>query len=135
MERAQQPGTAGLFDSESLMISRQDERLFRQAVVVAAAGQPHVRVGAVLSQGRKPYVWECNVSGPNHGEPFHAGHAEIRALRKVRDGSTLYIARIDRAGTVMPSHPCAGCHAEIVASGQVKKIVYFNGKSLVKVRI
>lgn len=117
------------------MISRQDERLFRQAAVVAAAGQPHVRVGVVLSAGRKPYVWECNVSGPTPNEPFLPGHAEIRALRKARAGSTIYIARIDRAGTVMPSHPCAGCHAEILSSGLVKKIVYFNGKSLVKVRV
>lgn len=112
------------------MISRRDERLFNQASVMATLGQAHVRVGAVLARGRRPYVWEHNVSGPTPGEPFHLGHAEARAVaRSVREKSTIYVARIDRAGTLMPSMPCLTCH-ETLSRSPVTRIVYFDGNKL-----
>lgn len=117
------------------MISRQDERLFQQAVVMASAGEPHVRVGVVLSQGRRPYAWECNHSGPTRGEVFPKGHAEMRVLKVVRPKSTLYVARIDRAGTLMPSHPCQLCTDDIMLNGNIRKVVYYNGYELKKVRV
>ena len=117
------------------MIWKSDERLFRQASVVGAVGQPHVRVGAVLAVGRRPYVWECNILGPIAGEPFLEGHAEMRALKKIRPKSTLYVARLDRAGQLMPSHPCEWCTKAIRANGNVKQIVYFDGHEIKKVKV
>lgn len=117
------------------MIWKNDERLFHQAAVVGAVGQPHVRVGAVLAVGRHPYAWECNVLGPTYGEPFLEGHAEMRAMKKVRPKTTIYVARLDRAGQLMPSHPCQNCWEAIKADGNVKQIVYFDGREIKKVRL
>ena len=117
------------------MISRKDRRFFEQAAVVATTGQPHVRVGVVLSQGRRPYVWACNLSGPLEGVPYYQGHAEIRALKSVRPKSTLYVARIDRAGTIMPSHPCHSCFDAIVLDGNIRKVVYYDGTQIKEVKV
>ena len=103
--------------------------------MVGVAGEPHVRVGAVLAKGRRPYAWECNVSGPVAGEPFHEGHAEIRALRKVRPKSTLYIARLDRAGALMPSAPCKSCTRAIEADGNIRQVVFYDGHEIKKVKL
>lgn len=117
------------------MITKSDRRLFRQAAVMAAAGQPHVRVGVVLSQGRRPYAWECNHAGPVDGEPFLKGHAEMRVLKKARKKSTLYVARIDRAGTLMPSVPCMACATQIELDGSIRKVVYYDGHEIKKVQV
>ena len=80
-------------------------------------------------------MWECNHSGPTHGEVFPQGHAEIRALKSVRPKSTIYVARIDRAGTIMPSHPCRACMTQIELEGNIRKVVYYNGHELKKVKV
>ena len=118
------------------MISKSDERLFRQAAVVGAVGQPHVRVGVVVSVGRRPYMWECNMSGPTFGEPFLEGHAEVRAIKKgIRPKSTMYVVRLDRAGNLMPSMPCVNCAAAIKADGNIKQVVCYDGHQIKKVRV
>ena len=113
------------------MISRRDERLFRQAAVMATLSQVHVRVGVVLAKGRRPFAFEHNVSGPVPGEPYHEGHAEARAIDKVviPPRSTIYVARIDRAGTLMPSMPCNSCWNTIGFSG-VRRVVYYDGTQI-----
>jgi len=117
------------------VISRKDKRFFRQAATVAVAGQPHVRVGVVLAQGRRPYLWDCNHAGPEEGTPFYKGHAEIRALSKVRPKSTMYVARIDRAGVLMPSVPCLSCSAQIELDGNVRRVVYYDGTQIKEVKV
>lgn len=117
------------------MISRKDTKFFNQAAMVAVAGQSRVRVGVVLAQGRRPYYWGHNVAGPIEGEPFHQGHAEIRALVKVRPKSTLYVARIDRARQLVPSRPCGFCSDQIEHQGDIRRVVFFDGTQLREVKV
>jgi tRNA(Arg) A34 adenosine deaminase TadA len=135
LEGSEGEGTAGLPDQQDLMISRRDDRLFRQAVVMAALGQGRVRVGVVLARGRRPYVWEHNVSGPTYGEPFLPGHAEQRALKQVVGKTTAYVARIDQAGTLMPSVPCMACSGAIEDDGNIRRVVYYDGTQIKEVKV
>lgn len=116
------------------MILRRDERFFREAAITALRSEVHVRVGVVLARGRRPYVWAHNVAGPVANEPWSIGHAEIRALNApffpTKPKTTLYVARIDRAGTLMASHPCQNCFPVLEADENIKRIVYYDGHQL-----
>lgn len=66
-----------------------------------------------------------------HNGNFHdrtCTHAEVDALRKVKDASglTLYVASLGRGGVVKNSKPCEDCQRLIDRSG-LKRIIYTNG--------
>lgn len=118
------------------MISRRDVRLFNQAGVMAALGQGRVRVGVVLARGRRPYVWEHNISAPKEELPDLLNHAERRALRSdVRPKSTMYVVRIDKAGRLMPSVPCVACAGVIEDHGNIRRVVYYDGAQIKEVKV
>jgi hypothetical protein len=119
------------------MISRRDVRLFNQAGVMATLGQGRVRVGVVLARGRRPYVWEHNISAPKEELPDLLNHAERRALKsEVRPKSTMYVVRIDRAGRLMPSVPCLSCTDAIYeADGNIRRVVYWDGTQIKEVKV
>lgn len=112
---------------------RRHEKLIFRAVDVAKTSEYRWQHGAVVAKGNKilgsapnkfrnaPLVAEHNVSD-------HAERAVIRELLKVREdlrGCTIYIARINKAGSTTMSRPCNDCMKAIINSG-IKEFVYTN---------
>ncbi len=65
-------------------------------------------------------------------------HAEQHVLKSNQSnvfGCTLYVARISINGDLMASFPCTRCIDAIQLDGKVSKLVYFDGKTIVKIRI
>lgn len=121
----------------SLRLSNQDERLFSRAKTAAFSGDHYrVRVGAVLARTGRPLAVESNRSIEGANTPFKSGHAERRAIAGVPAfKGTLYVARLALNDELMPSFPCEVCMIYIRACACVSKIVYFDGHTLVKMRL
>lgn len=120
-----------------LRVSRTDERLFARTREIALGGQhDRVRVGALLAKGARPLAHNHNVPGKISGEQYLAGHAERRTVDGAPGGKgTLYVARLDLAGQLAASWPCDECMFYVKACGCVTKICFYDGQSLLKVRI
>jgi deoxycytidylate deaminase len=119
-------------------VSAADWKHFNQAAEIARDGEHYrVRVGAVLAKGRTPLSRGYNrVASWASDEPFKPGHAErivIAGMPAIK--CTLYVARLDLNDKLVASWPCGECMEHIVSCGCVKKIVYWDGENLRKVRI
>lgn len=121
----------------SLRLSSQDERLFSRATNAAFSGNHYrVRVGAVLARTGRPLAVESNRAIEGANSPFKDGHAERRAIAgKPAFKGTLYVARLALNEDLLPSFPCDECMSYIKACACVSKIVYFDGHTLVKMRL
>ena len=115
--------------------------MFQRASEIARQGQHHrVRVGAILTKGRTTLNTGYNRTR-NIGENVPYGsatvHAEVQVLTNVSSGSncTLYVARLDLNGNVVASWPCKDCMLHIISCECVRKICYYDGQALVKVRL
>lgn len=123
---------------KDLRVSATDRKIFGRAAALAVHGEhDRVRVGAILTRGSITLRTGHNrVAVGVVDEPYFKGHAE----RQVIDGQpafngTLYVARIQLNDTLAPSWPCGECMAHIIACACVRKIVYWNGEELRKVRL
>lgn len=47
----------------------------------------------------------------------------------------MYVARIDRAGALMPSVPCTACATQIELDGNVRRVVYYDGTQIKEVKV
>lgn len=121
----------------SVKVSGHDEALFARARDLALTGQHHrVRVGAVLAKGRRTVASAANKIGPTPNMPYQAGHAERQVIdRTPAMKGTLYVARIDLSGSLVPSWPCIHCMMHIESCECVSKICYYDGRALLKVRL
>lgn len=122
-------------------VSDHDETLFQRASEIALQGEHHrVRVGAILTKGRTTLHTGYNrTRNIDKNVPYGAAtwHAERQVLADVyaRSNCTLYVARLDLSEAVVASWPCDECMQHIVACDCVRKICYYDGHSLVKVRM
>lgn len=122
---------------KGIKVSAVDVDLFDKAVGTARESQARVRVGALLAKGRKPIVAAHNVTLRLYPQSQHfPGHAERRVINGQHAfKGTLYVARIDLSGDLAAGWPCPECLVHIKACDCVSKIVYYDGHTLVKVRI
>ena len=92
------------------------------------------RLGAVITKGDRVLSSACNELRYNRNVPQkfpESLHAEAAAVAKLlKDqrlhdlaGSTIYVCRINRAGTSRLAWPCLECYNLLKAVG-VRKIVY-----------
>ncbi|MER6075840.1 deaminase [Streptomyces sp. NPDC001817] len=85
------------------------------------------RVGAVLATGPRVIAASPNRRRNNPAVTFrHATfHAEEAALRRAARtaGSTIYVARVDAAGTAALAKPCQRCQTALIAAG-VTRVYY-----------
>jgi len=122
-------------------VSDHDIELFRRASELARLGEhQRVRVGAILTRGRKTLNSGFNrLRNDGANVPYGAAtwHAERQVLTGVlaQSNCTLYVARLNLAGTVVASWPCDDCMIHIVSCECVRKICYYDGQALVKVRM
>lgn len=105
------------------------------AKAAEASSFRRARVGAVVSKGRRilatghNYIGFCKfIRNRCYPESVHAEVAAIAQLIKKRryddiQGSTVYVARIGRAGDLRLSRPCGNCQAVMKALG-IKDVVY-----------
>ena len=84
-----------------------------------------VRGGSVISIGINKNRNHPTVVSSEHIKTHCSIHAEIDALRKVKNakGATIYVARVNRKGKARDSRPCNRCY-EIIKNNGIKKIVY-----------
>ncbi len=84
------------------------KKYFRLAKKVAAKGKDcrSYRLGAVGVRKDGAIVKSRNI--PNR-LPVIGAHAEARVCKKIDKGSTVYVVRIDREGTLVMSRPCNAC--------------------------
>jgi deoxycytidylate deaminase len=84
-----------------------------------------VRGGSVISVGINKNRNHPTVVSSEHIKTHCSVHAEIDALRKVKNakGATIYVARVNRKGQDRLSRPCDRCHDAIRDAG-IRKVVY-----------
>lgn len=101
-------------------LAQSSECSFRHGAVV-------VKGGRVVSTGINRFKNHPLSVSPEHIKSHCSVHAEVDALRKLKDakGATIYVARIGRRGDKMLSRPCNMCYIAIRDAG-VAKIVYTN---------
>jgi deoxycytidylate deaminase len=129
------------YNLRSRAVLDRDVRHYVQAVHEAFSGEhDRVRVGAVLVKKKLVLAAYNRARNPVHNVEYGAAtlHAEravlAGALDHQRAGATLYVARLSMDDSPAPSFPCPACF-EAVVSMRLKHVVYFDGHSLVKVRV
>lgn len=126
---------------KSIRVGKADVYTFNKTLELAARGEHRVRVGAFLMKGSRPLGGSWNrARNPVDNVPFgnatvHAEQHVLKANQSKVEGCTLYVARISINGDLMASFPCRLCMEAIRLDGKVSKLVYFDGNTLVKVRI
>jgi tRNA(Arg) A34 adenosine deaminase TadA len=113
------------------MISAQDRRWIARTIREAEKSDHYFRVGATVVVAKRPstahnvirnsplVVWQAAST--------HAEEAALARAYSLGKGGTIYVARIGRRGSLLPSHPCSRCMPQIISSG-VKRIVFFDGE-------
>lgn len=94
-------------------------KYFRLARQVALKGDTleadrHYRLGAVGIRTDGAIVTASNI--PNRQPEAHA-HAETRLVRKLDWGSTVYVVRIRRDGSLALARPCRRCQSAMRLRG------------------
>ena len=86
-----------------------------------------VRGGSVISTGINRFKNHPRVVSPEHIKQWCSVHAEVDAIRKLKDakGATIYVARVGKKGNQTISRPCKRCYEAINQAG-ITKIVYTN---------
>jgi len=99
--------------------------------------------GAVLVKGGSIINTACNKDQYNrfgnrfreHGCGHATHHAELGAIlgldKKLTNGATIYVVRINREGSFRNSKPCPMCH-EVLKFVGVKKAIYTTGENTVE---
>lgn len=84
-----------------------------------------VRGGSVISVGINKNRNHPTVVSSEHIKTHCSVHAEVDALRKVRNakGATIYVARINKRGQDRLSRPCDRCH-EVIKKAGIRKVIY-----------
>lgn len=115
-------------------MSRQKKFIHLALQTAALSEHPRFRLGAVLVQGSRVVALGVNKISTHprainsytnqHGISIHAELSVLlRAGAERASGSTLYVARITRAGIPCLACPCERCQALALESG-VKRIWY-----------
>jgi len=112
------------------MISAQDQRWIARAIREAEKSDHYFRVGAtVVVAKRSSTAHNVIRNSPLIAWQAASTHAEEAALSRAYSlgkGGTIYVARIGRQGSLLPSHPCSRCMPQIISSG-IKRVVFFDG--------
>lgn len=100
------------------------DKYFRVAQSVACKGETkikrHYRLGAVGLRNDGALVTANNL--PCQGI-IASGHAEARLVRKLDQGSVVYVVRIQRDGELTTARPCDSCQKAMRGRG-VKRCYY-----------
>lgn len=113
-------------------LSVKDRKRLEQAKKIAATSTCTYKHGCVaVSGGRVIAVGVNNYRNspevfdhiPHVARSTHAEMAALRALNGVAQGSTFYVARVNRRGEERMSKPCNNCQIALKAAG-VKRVVY-----------
>lgn len=100
------------------------DKYFRLAQITACKGEAkikrHYRLGAVGIRNDGAIVTSNNI--PSQGVLANT-HAEARVVRKLDQGSTVYVVRIQRNGELTLARPCNSCQKAMRGRG-VKKCYY-----------
>lgn len=122
--------TSGSLDFGPL--SNRDEQMLARAIDVAKVSTEKHKHGALIYRNGRVLgigVNRARNSHPTMEIPTNAYtyHAEIIAMSLVThttlQGSTIYVARVNKAGKPLNSLPCRRCLIKLVSSG-IKRVVY-----------
>lgn len=105
-------------------------RMFKRAALMAQYGEhKQHKVGCVIAKGNKVLSWGYN-RDKTHSKSPHAWayiHAEFDAIRKLNPedlvGTTIYIYREKKNGSLALAKPCDSCHSLIKDIG-IKEVCY-----------
>jgi deoxycytidylate deaminase len=121
--------------AEVFNLSKQERRFLNLAVRVASSSEMRQRHGAVVVKSGRVLAVGVN-KFRNHPAQTASDrvkkdcsvHAEVDALSRCDPrGASVFVARVNNAGTIRYSRPCARCQQVLKAAG-VKKVVWSNGK-------
>lgn len=112
-------------------LSNRDQMWLNIACKLAETSTERTQHGCVIVSGSSVYAMGVNTGRNQPGIVDNVNalsvHAEINALRKGRksnlNGSTAYIARLNKHGEKRQSRPCPDCLAALKAAG-CKRVVY-----------
>lgn len=108
---------------------KSDYKFFERAVDLALNGEHRVRVGALAVARGKPVAGAWNVVRNTSPVDYRdmTEHAEMACLmmvsKRLKPATTLYVARINKAGDYMPSLPCPRCRVILRTAG-IKAVVF-----------
>jgi tRNA(Arg) A34 adenosine deaminase TadA len=88
------------------------------------------KLGAVVVSGNRLLATGFNRkrNDPRFCERGWSIHAEVSALKRIKQGAlrpntTIYVARVTRAGRIAMAKPCETCEKAVYDSG-IKRIIY-----------
>lgn len=104
------------------------DRYIQKAIDVAGTSTYRWMLGSVIVNNGNVLSWATNkYRNPPSIDHYHATtHAEIAALRQCLQaarGGTVYVARVNNAGTPRLARPCFSCLEGLTAAG-VSRIVF-----------
>lgn len=112
---------------------RRHEKLIERSIKVAQGSLYRWKHGAVVAKNNKVVGFAPNKfrNAPTVDERNATVHAEAAVIKELLKnypdlkGTTIYIARVSKAGVPTISRPCSNCMKTIVAAG-IREIVYTN---------
>lgn len=114
-------------------LSKRDRAMLNRAVEVAKQSTCKQKHGAIIYKSGRVLAVGVNSTRNEHptmeiDKTEYTFHAEISAMRAAHlvhefDGTTLYVARINRRGNAVFSGPCSDCMHSIIAAG-IKRVVF-----------
>lgn len=125
-----------------MQLYAKDHFQFTYTVDLAANGEHRVRVGCVAAVGNKRIAGAFNTyrndpANTDYGNAtYHAEHNCLDMIpERLLSRATLYIARINLAGELVPSYPCWKCEGYIKLS-KIDALVYVDkNRQVVKERL
>jgi tRNA(Arg) A34 adenosine deaminase TadA len=124
-----------------MLAETRDRKLYYRAARLCLQSDYHIRCGALAAVNSKVLAGAFNtVRNDAKNTPYGTAtyHAEFNCLRMVPDRlltrTTLYVARVDKAGKRMPSRPCNRCMGELELKG-IRVVVYFDGEFIIKEKL
>ena len=101
-----------------------------RAITEAVKATGTYKLGAVVVSGNRVLATGFNRkrNDPKYCEKGWSIHAEVSAIRKLKNRpfgpkTTIYVARITRAGKIAMAKPCETCEKAVYESG-IKRIIY-----------
>lgn len=120
-------GNSYLYNYISDGLTLADWQRLLNAAKIAHLSPHRFSIGAVVHRGRKPLATAVNIrkTSPHLYPKRESIHAEISALNKLADpsGTTVYIARLDKAKQFAVAKPCLYCLVEMQKMG-VSRVVF-----------
>lgn len=120
------------YDFIDVPVSKSESSFLSATAKIAATSPNRFRMGAMIVKSGRVLGGAVNITKASPSTPPNrfSTHAEIAAMRIASDtqGSTLYVARVDKFENSVMAKPCSWCIQKIIEFG-IYKVVFTTNDS------